>query len=90
MAAALPFISVAASLISAVGSMKKDKAPAAAAPLEVPAPVAEAPARAPSVDDAQVALARKRSIASQVSRRGRASTILTGDSDSSLGGGLLS
>lgn len=55
---------------------------------EVPQQVAaapEAPAVMPTPDDATIQQARKRSIIAQMGRRGRASTILTGGSDT-LGG----
>lgn len=51
------------------GGKKKDKAqPAPAAPAVMPTP-----------DDESVRMARKRAIVQQMGRRGRSSTILTGD-----------
>ena len=52
-------------------------------PKETPAPVAD-PVM-PTPDDDAIRQARRRSIIQQMGRRGRASTILTGDSDK-LGG----
>lgn len=77
--------SASASLITAFKSQKDDKPSAA--------PVAEAPEAAPAPDDDATRRAKRRSIASQVARRGRASTILTqrsgvgGGAGDSLGGG---
>lgn len=48
-----------------------------------PAPAALTPTVMPAADDAAIKLARKRSIAAQMGRKGRDSTILTGDT---LGG----
>jgi hypothetical protein len=56
----------------------KKKAPA-------PAPVADTPVM-PLPDDQAIAAAKKRSIAQQLQRGGRSSTILTGDSTDLLGG----
>ncbi len=58
-----------------LGGKKKKK--------DEPAPVA--PTVMPEPDDERIRLARKRSIASQLGRRGRDSTILTGGG-STLGG----
>lgn len=58
-----------------IGKKKKKAAPA----VEAPAPVM------PMADDEAVKRARKRSIAAQMGRRGRDSTILT-DSSDRLGG----
>lgn len=56
------------------GKKKKDE----------PAPAAAAPAVMPLPDDDKIMQARRRAIVRQRSRRGRESTILTGDT---LGGG---
>lgn len=56
---------------------KKKSAPA---PTEAPVPTMPLP------DDQAVALAKKQAIIRQMSRGGRSSTILTGDSGSTLGG----
>lgn len=48
-----------------------------------PAPAPEAPAVMPVADDSRILQARKRSIVRQRARRGRESTILTGET---LGG----
>lgn len=64
---------------SSLFSKSKKKAPAVAAPVEKPMPLA---------DDEAVRLARRKSMAMQRQRGGRTSTILTGDSDGgTLGGG---
>lgn len=51
------------------------------APAPAPAPVVAKPTAMPTPDDAAVAAAKKRSIAAQIQRQGRASTILTGDNE---------
>lgn len=76
MAAALPFATGGVvGGISSLLSKKSADAPAAA----TPAPVM------PIADDAKVVAARKRAIATMQQRSGRASTILTNNSDT-LGG----
>lgn len=79
MAAALPFVAPVfglSGLAAATILGKKDK------------PVTPAPAPAPTMpiaDDEAVRRAKRRSIAMQLARGGRSSTILTGDGDK-LGG----
>lgn len=51
-----------------------------------PAPAAATPATMPTPDDAKIAQARKRSIAAQLSRGGRDSTMLVPAPGSTLGG----
>lgn len=46
------------------------------------APVVEKPTAMPTPDDAAMEAAKKRSLVAQIQRRGRASTILTGDTTS--------
>lgn len=55
------------------------KTPKADAPAVTPPPIM------PTPDDAAMVAARKRSLAEQISRRGRASTILTNDNAEKLG-----
>lgn len=80
------FSAMAGSLFSSMLSGGKESPPAAAS---APAPAIPPPTPMPVPDDAAVAAAKKRSIAAQLQRRGRASTILTdpvtGGSDA-LGG----
>lgn len=56
-----------------------------AAPAAAPAPE-KGPVVMPLADDAAVQRARKRSVAQQLSRGGRASTMLTSDAGDKLGG----
>ncbi len=77
-------------LDSLLGGNEPAPAPAAA-PAAAPAPLASTPVIAPVpvmpvVDDAAVQMAKKRSIAAQQQRRGRASTILTDQTNDPLGG----
>lgn len=78
----IPFIpliaAVAGPLLSSALSKGNDSSSAAAA---VPAPVAAAPAAIPASEDATAAAAKRASLAEQVTRRGRASTILTDNND---------
>ena len=60
-------------------------APVAAA-AEAPPPTVEEPTKMPTINDAERRAATRRSIALQMARRGRASTILTNDADAKLGG----
>lgn len=72
--------SVASTVLGKVLGGKDDNPP--------PAPTPTAPTVMPTADDASVQAARKKSIADQTHRQGRASTILTSDQDTSdkLGG----
>lgn len=66
--------------IFGMGDEKPAPAPAAAAAAPpAPAPVVTAPTPMPLPDDAAVAAAKRRSIAGQMQRSGRQSTILTSD-----------
>jgi hypothetical protein len=84
MAAALPILGkvavglVGSKLIGSIFGGKKDKTPAAT-------PAAATPAVMPTPDDNAIQMARKRSIVLQMSRGGRASTMLT-PTGSKLGG----
>lgn len=60
---------------------------AAPAPAPIEPPVFEPPPVMPTADDDAVKRAKKKSIAAQVARRGRASTILT-QNDDAVGGAL--
>ena len=89
MAAALPTIlaSVAGAFVT---NLLKEEAPQAQqAPDAVPAappPTVEPVPEMPTPDDAQAKAAKRRSIAAQMARRGRASTILTDTTTEKLGG----
>ena len=85
MSALLPSIlgSVASTMI---GSMMQDEAPAPAPTPEAVIPTVEAPTPMPGTNDSERKAAQRRSIAQQRARQGRASTILTDDSDAKLGG----
>lgn len=81
-AAILPWISAAASAVTLVKGLSgsdKQSAPAAA-----PAPAVTAPTKVPVPEDSGKA-AQKASIAEQMRRRGRASTILTDTAGDTLG-----
>ena len=69
------------------GLLGSDKTPAAAAAATPVAPTVEPPPVMPTPDDQTVQAAKKKSIAAQLQRQGRASTILsqTGNADA-LGG----
>lgn len=67
-----------------IGGGAKEEAPAAPPP-PAPAPVVEKQAVMPTADDDMVRKAKRVSLQQQSARRGRASTILTQDSDR-LGG----
>jgi len=80
MAAFIPLIAAAVTTAGTVyaasqarKASKQQQAPAAAEAV----PEIAAPEPMPVADDAQVALAKRRSVADQMRRRGRASTILT-------------
>lgn len=74
------FGAVASSVIGKMFSSdeKTPEAPAAPAPSE--------PTVMPTADDAAVKTAKRKSIAAQVARRGRASTILSDSGSETLGG----
>lgn len=55
--------------------------PGASAPPPTQAPTAAAPSVMPTPDDEAMRLAKRRSMMQQFQRRGRSSTILTGDSE---------
>lgn len=59
----------------------------AIAPKKAATPIATPPVVMPTVDDAEVKRARKRAIAAQLQRGGRASTILTDAQNSQTLGG---
>ena len=65
--------------------VSKALAPKAPKPTAVAAPVLEAPVVMPLPDDQAAQAAKRRSIAAQVVRRGRASTILSDSSSETLG-----
>lgn len=69
------FSGVASSLIGSLFGGKSE-AQTAAAP---PPPTPEAPTPMPTADDAAAKEAKRRAVVAQIARRGRASTILTGD-----------
>ena len=69
----------------AVSSLLKDDEPPAPAPAAV-IPEVEPPTPMPTPNSRESRAAARRSMAQQMARRGRASTILTDDSDSKLGG----
>lgn len=72
-----------------IGSMLKDDAPApqAAAPAApIVPPTVEEPTPMPTANSQETRAAQRRSVATQLSRRGRASTILTDNADAKLGG----
>lgn len=77
MAAALPVLGLGVVGSSIVGALTKKSADTPAAPPSTPV--------MPNADDAKVAAERKRAIAAMQQRSGRASTILTNNSDT-LGG----
>lgn len=86
----IPYI-VGGAASAVVGSLLKKEQPqareqAAAPPPEPEAPKVEAPTEMPTINDSERRAASRRSIAQQMSRRGRASTILTDQADSKLGG----
>ena len=94
MAAFLPSIIGAVASVALTSMLKKDEPPApqpipqaAAAPVApVEPPKVEEPTPMPAPNDAVRRAAAKRSIAQQMARRGRASTVLTDDADAKLGG----
>lgn len=72
------FGSLASSVIGSIFSKDKESTPAPPAPSE--------PTVMPTADDAAVKNAKRKSIAAQVARRGRASTILSDSGSETLGG----
>lgn len=77
---------MATNFLDSILGGKEDPPPLAPGPVIEP-PVFEPPPVMPTVDDEAVKRARKKSIAAQVGRRGRASTILTQNEDA-VGGAL--
>ena len=71
---------------SMIGSMLKDDAPAPAPAPAAVIPEVEPPTTMPSPNGRESKAAARRSMAQQMSRRGRASTILTDNADAKLGG----
>lgn len=89
--AGLAFASFIPSLIGglgamAIGSMLKDDAPAPAAAPAAVIPEVEPPTTMPTANSRESKAAARRSMAQQMARRGRASTILTDNADAKLGG----
>ena len=90
--AGLTFASILPSFIGglatlAVGSMLRDEAPQQQQPqAAAPPPEIEKPTEMPTPNDAARRAAQRRSIAQQMARRGRASTILTDNAEAKLGG----
>lgn len=81
MPAAIPIIAaVAGAVVSSALAPKPQSAPAQAPqPMQMPQSQNTGPTVMPGANDKSIAEAQRRSVADQVARRGRASTILTGD-----------